>query len=567
MPSSITFLCQNCLMTQEGRYLRKYPNPLSDIAFSMPDPIFETIRKKLAAIDNEAAKTIRETDEFRCLSMEEVKKYTEKHDASDDAIEYIRGTLKLDWKWLKDRLKTLRIETDPRVADQSGMVYEGIHEFWFNQASDGTQIPWLIKDAEHNVIGRELRCRNCGRFLPVDTGKAPELCILLQGNSRAGKTSVIVATLWWLNVVALIENSGIGYEPTREQDAVSGGVAAGLNEYHRWIRTELERFNNGHKVEKTPSQQNAPGSVSVLVTIGEQPLVLTFVDMPGELFEGSSRDDGKLLDQYTHIYRNADAIWTCLQYEVLVDKDWSAERAKIMDDTGLERKNLELDRALYTAQLKELIRFLSPGQSVPEQGANRNYRRSLKDKPHAVILTKTDSLAGRLPQLERSYIFKEDTEVDENNLQEGMAISQPDENGKRYPMLKEEEFYKISSGVYRFCKQNVGMDALGMLRVLERMTDNTCFCANSAYGHPALKKGDTNVKAPHPYHVQLPLLWTLAVCDKLQIYYEVQEQGWLWFGHTRKPESHFISEADSACVNHLLKNPSVYTPHVRRRKE
>ena len=563
MPSSITFLCQNCLLSVGGRYLRKYPNPLSDIAFSMPDPIFEAIRRRLAAIDNEAAKKIREDGRFRCITMEDVKKNTEKHEESD---EHLRGTLTLDWKWLQYRLKKLGIETDPRVADQSGTVYEGVHEFWFNLASDGSQIPWLIKDARCNVIGRELRCRNCGRFLPVDTGKAPELCILLQGNSRAGKTSVIVATLWWLQVVALNDASGIGYEPTREQDAMSGGVAAGLNEYHRWIRTELERFNNGHKVEKTPSHQTAPGSVSVLVTIGGRPLVLTFVDMPGELFEGSSPDDGKLLEQYTHIYRNADAIWTCLQYEVLVDKDWSSERAKIMDDTGLERKNLELDREAYRAQLKDLVRYLSPRQVVPEQDGNRNYRRSLKDKPHAVILTKTDSLEGRLSQLERNHVFGRDTEGGKSNLQDGFVISAPDRNRERYPMLNEEEFYKISSGVYQFCRQNVGSDNRSILKVLESMTDNTCFCANSAYGHPALKKGEPGVKAPHPYHVQLPLLWTLAVCDKLQIFYEVQEQGW-WFGHTRKPESHFISEADSACVNHLLKNPSVYTPHVRRRKE
>lgn len=533
------FLCQHCMMGGNGREPREELNPLSDIAFAMPEnEVFEKIRSTVARVDRDLARQIANDDRFKCITMEDL----EKHLTVPAGARVRKGELQLSWQWLRDRARSLGLDTS-KIETQTGNVYSDTLEFRTRKGADGRQIPDYIRDKYNSPICWELRCRRCGRLLPRDTGRAPEVRILLQGNARAGKTSLIVSTLWWLYLMSKNKTkSCIDFSLPQEDEYDSKGGFAALNEYHLWFRKELEEYIRGRKVEKTPTEQNEPGSISLYVKIGDQELVLTFLDMPGEFFEKREGRKDLLMRQYTGIYAHVDAIWTCLQYEIMVDKDWSDELDTIKYQTSLDSGNLDLDREKYKARLKEIHDAMEPYD--------------IEEKPHAVILTKTDSLEGRVGNLKS--VFDRDLRKPFRNLVDGYACCRNRE-GERFPLLRENDFHNISSRVARFCEEAVLEGGENVLEELKGFSGETAYFAMSAYGRSVLEKGSRDEQEPEPYHVQLPLLWTLAVLDKLRITYDIEVGS--GFQKRIEHDAVFLTEADEECRRNLTKDDRYYHPH------
>ena len=547
MANDMMFLCQHCMTGGEGRRPRTTLNPLSDIAFAMPEnEVYEKIRKTVAAVDRDLARQIAEDKRFKCITMEDIDQFLVQDPAEREVL---RGELRLTWEWLRKRIESMGLSSS-KINGQTGYVYSDTLEFRTKKGADGSKIPDKIKDAHRTTICREQRCRNCGRMLPRDTGRAPEVRILLQGNARAGKTSIIISVLWWFYLLSQKEESGIKFALPQDDESVLS-LADEQNAYHQWFRTELEGYLGGRKVKKTPAEQREPGSVSVYVKIGDQEMVLTFLDMPGEFFEGDRNGQGLqsevdgLMDQYTMIYKNVDAIWTCLQYEIMVDKKWERDRETILELTGIERQNLALDREQYKKRLKDIRSDLKPY--------------GLKNKPHAVILTKVDSLEGRVADLKS--VFHPNYQTPSQNLVDGYAYYRKGK-ARFLPALQEFEFQKISSRVAQFCEAAVKEGGENILEELKKFSDETAYFAVSSYGRSVPKEG-RNELVPQPYHVQLPLLWTLAVLDKLRISYDVEVGS--WFRKVTEHDAVFFKDADAECETNLTKGEGYYKSHRRKK--
>ena len=152
------------------------------------------------------------------------------------------------------------------------------------------------------------------------------------------------------------------------------------------------------------------------------------------------------------------------------------------------------------------------------------------------------------------------------NLNHGLV---QDPSCKWSMALDEQEFFKYSSHVCEFLRE----EASDMTEVLECFSQYNCYFAESAYGHPAAQDNDMNPVPPMPYHIQLPLLWTLALHDYIPIKYMVLIYDplpkWLgWFdsrlenGRDGGEKFGFMSQLGEAAQNNLLRAGAEYKRHT-----
>ena len=557
--SEITFLCPSCLVMHPNTGTL---NTLADIAFSMPDDFYNEINKQLITLndkitshaqeDTTLAKVLSKDDRFKCLTMTEIRNtaYMKSELVTDNMIQ---GTLTLTKAWLVEKLQQLNIKDFDLSKMPDVALLNRPCEFHFVEASDGTMLPGWIRNSNKVVVGSERRCTKCGRLLYPDTGSAPEIRILLQGNARAAKTSCIIAAVGWLQKMS------------KEYDGIVDVIlpdrsnAANSDTYRNRIYEELDRYRNGYKVIKTEGNQAIPRIFSTLISVNGIKSVLTFVDMPGEFFEDIVNGKEELLLQYPLAYKYSHALWTCMQYEVMAFRKLNGEALRKMEEnTALTPAMLEKIQDKYKSRIND-IRVDMRDHNIPIPR-------------HAVVLTKTDALADEKPDLEDKFIFSTDPE----NLKDCVACLVDKENKTSQLILEEAALHRISSSVYQFFDDSQSDHLLpseSMCSLMKDFSDRLCYFATSAYGHPAVeKKASSAATPPQPYHPHLPLLWTLALCDRLPIRYNVTYRKRLSFLKRLFSNTQYItcgtsetitpfSKADDACKNNLLGNRRDYEYH------
>lgn len=515
MPNNYEFLCPACMMNDPDSGTL---NTLDDIAFSMPGKdmyqiIYQAINEKAAEIASEITS---KEGLFRILTVREVEEYLKAPIKNAKSWE---GRLELDGQWLKDKLTRMKISADSEKLNDFSFIAN--FEFVFEHI-EGKRIPRLVMRGR-NVVSQDVRCAKCGSLLSPFNGKGEEVRILLQGNSRAGKTSGMVAIISWLIRKKWLEKKDY-HRLVDEGDPDIDGASEEEKAERALIYRELPNYKSGIEVEKTPTRQKRPKVFSLPLNINGKKLVLTFVDMPGEFFDGSSdrRNGDALLQQYLPIYKNSHAVWTFIQYEVMCGEKFSdAEYARINNDTGMTKEQLETAVKMYKRRFGWLHEYITDIVEV-------------KLPPHAVILTKSDSIAHyqEKEKLQESFIFaKDETDVFWNAPQK--------KSGVMDCSLNEDSFQNIAALVRSFCNDFANQD---LTEYLESFSKKFCYFSMSAYGHSATPADNADhasdgsmafsdddptaesesEKLPQPYHVHLPLVWSLAMLGHLKIHYQVE---------------------------------------------
>lgn len=529
-----TFICPRCLMKNHDS---KQLNSVENIAFDMPKDIFNQMHSVLSKDCPELAKAMNaRADQVRCITEGDMAEcFLE--DRREGA--YLWGTFTLTGEWLKHNAQRLSLDEkfaedlslNPAQAgdelaklDDKTVLYTGELGFCY-EIRDGIKFPVRIRARYlEGVLSDDRRCARCGRLLSPDTGRAEELRILLQGSSRAGKTSCIIAI-----ISKLLENEDDEDAPIwaqligdkEDQDSDNKSFAQVQDSNNKWLRQEVEYYRQGFKVEKTATGGEEPAAYSLLVKINGKELVLTFVDMPGEFFDRVDENTGRtvteerLLQQYIPFYRLCDVVWTCLRYESMVNlKLTDAEWEKLAKLSGLTKAlGLASEHSRYVKRVKSLSRELE--------------NRDIEIKHHAVVLTQTDVIAS----------FHRNNEEDRKKMQQCWILSGGENPLPVYiqdgqVVIPERDLYRMCSFAreYLEAKGNTQGAAEGtnMCKLFDGFCRNTHHFGMAAYGHAAAPRPNENnslassaennkAKKPEPFNVESPLMWTLAVKGYLPI--------------------------------------------------
>lgn len=153
--------------------------------------------------------------------------------------------------------------------------------------------------------------RPCGKELYGHAGKFKEIVIGLAGTARVGKTAYLASLL------ASIMREGNGYESLGyDQDVITTLAYAGEG-WSNFKQTLLTPYVTGKKIEKTPvireTSENKEAipmfSLTFRINSSHRNFIFTFVDMPGEIYDGGDAD---FVAEQREIIRSANMIWLCI---------------------------------------------------------------------------------------------------------------------------------------------------------------------------------------------------------------------------------------------------------------
>lgn len=570
MSSELTFLCPRCIMNSVKLYQPVSLNSVEDIAFSMWDGMFNEILNNLSEIDTDLSKALDATadkNRFMCITARDIQNYLSDSVRGDTTI---KGMYTLNIGWLRENAARFNLPVPPTVDDNL-VIYRKWFEFSYTQVGELLVPKGIFVDDTHHS---DRRCAKCGRLLPPHTGLAPEIRIALQGSMLAGKTTCIIAVIDWLrrndplHQYKNIERRDYNQEEkgilwTELLDFESEDAQISSDPFMKYLYTELEHYERGTMVTKTPDAQTEPSVIPVLVKHGKESFVISFVDMPGEYYDKvtntkTARQEDILLQQYTEIFRFSDVIWTFLQYEFLEQREHSeADYRKIAAMTGAQHVQFQISSYNpFRRRLNERIeRFRSLGYKMP---------------PQAVILTKTDSIAELNPdqnladRLRRNQIV---AAIPGESTKLFQSYTPPDEAAS-VVALDERSIYMLNNNVRRFFFETNPL----LCQLLETFSDNTRYFAMSAYG---FSPDNSDVKrVPMPYNVHAPLLWSMAICGKLPIGYQAayrKKNNTLVSTITGRNHKSIgmrydvypdFEATDPACHSNLLSSNSEYQDHL-----
>lgn len=397
-------------------------------------------------------------------------------------------------------------------------------------------------------------CPHCGKIVSRAVGRAQEIVIGLLGSPRAGKTSCVTAI-----ASALYSNRYSRYGLTVE-------IFNNDNQWQR-LKHEIDEYDAGYVVTKTPEGQTEVPSYSLLVRLGQEQKglierVFTFVDMPGEFWQKGNGITDDFYKQYAGIYENIDCTWFFLNKLAVHQSDLGEDhtkdelrklmdanaqgtaelssapgdmRARIEEERRQKKRQNQIRLQRETADTSETI----GGAIAANISANLNLLRGHLEShghqmpPFSFIITKTEVLceennADEINNLGRYNLFPvENGQILQHNLagrneQEFKSVLgySPE---KRCFYIKEEEFFAKNKTLWEFVKNTNN----GMHLALEGACPRRFYISMAAYGHLAKRRDkDPNdptyefeATPPTPYHEMYPLLWTLAITGALHIHH------------------------------------------------
>ena len=438
----------------------------------------------------------------------------------------VSGRFSLPLSWLLDEyaranrldVNSIRAYLDPEEYYQE--VYSGYMKVTY-VVVDEQRVLTRLQDENNDpftIDGVKLGFRRCcpkGHLLSPAVGKAKEYVVALAGSPRAGKTSCLIAITRAL------------------RDKLYPGMS--LDSFYddpQWekIVKEIGKYKEGLPPDKT-GLTDRDLNYSILVKVGNAKRVLTFVDMPGELWQADGTGfSTQFYTDYAGIYENLDCIWFFISkwtaYGSAATNLMEDNLKKVEDLTAETKKQVEEgDAANLNANLSNLREQLNAsGMPIP---------------PIAVILTKGDvpitpedwqhaKKFGLFPTADGALATPAD--VKGVNSQELQKLFLCAGSGKA-ALLDEHEYWLRSKWVREFFRT---VNGSSLSEAIEENCEKRTYISMAAYGHYAPKE-DSDLKPipPTPYHEMLPLLWTFAILGALPVKHRCE-----WYRHPLlgKPE-------------------------------
>lgn len=518
-------------------------------------------------------------------------------------VQDYEGDMVITYDWMKK--KSRRVWAYRRKANQTFLpfpedvfpghdeeIYRGRYRLHYHDV-EGILVPQDLefvcnyKDNQPQVSGTLRRCA-CGRPLSRYTGTGKEIVIALQGSSRAGKTTAMISSEYLLSEQNIQRDSPISIESYIESPDPNDAPLV-------WVSQQHERYKMGQTVDKTQKITETKHLIySFRLKVNGKDHVLTMVDMAGEIFDEEARQlNQRLISEYRNVYKICNAVWTFVPYQTLLKKDekfdWpflmrhrtyyiaQGDKAAKVYQTELEtwKEVVTKGKGTYPSYqefLKEippenpgdallnkyicvhearLLQELGETEEVLRNATGELFKNRLekltrfwdsdKRPPHAVILTKSDSIASLFLNSDEErqatdwYIYE-----DRNIRPSDSVLNYPRDDSKSHSFrldgadhilirtgpnevaVDEEVLNRICRNVRKFCtmrnehfRQNFA--------ALNR--EQTCEFAQSAYGGRPINPKYTQEKAglrycpPKPYNVLVPLLWTMVAANVLPVSY------------------------------------------------
>lgn len=379
----------------------------------------------------------------------------------------------------------------------------------FNYMTDEHDDPFT--DDIMVMHGFQRTCPHCGYHVSRAVGRAEEVVIALAGSPRSGKSSCLVSIASAL-AAGRYASLGLSLES--------------LNHDTTWedLKAEIEWFDKGYRVDKTPVNLRAVPSYSFLVEYSNRKRVLTFVDMPGEFWQTGSGFSPEFFKQYAGIYCNIDCIWFFVSKMTAYSIDLGDGSEEWQKD--LIRKSSEKSDSIKNSSASNLNANLC---SLREHLSAYN----LQIPPVAVILSKAEmELSGDDVQNCETYgLFpvKDNALITDDivahNMQEMGKMIKPKAGKTTARIFNELDFFYRANQIREFFRAvNPAFSS-----AIENNCPHRTYISMSAYGHPAAARPDktdpTDLYAgqfeillpPTPYHEMLPLIWTMAIMGAMEI--------------------------------------------------
>ena len=611
--SEYTYLCPCC--NTPSRKLKR----ISEIGFSLRDPFYDDILNKVAVSPKDTSqinaqqwsdviKFLRNDNRFKHLSHQDIKAL---FPGKPVGVTAYAGEMVVTWKWFRekaqkawdkreisDKNKAVNIPED--LFQDNDVLHRDTYELQYHDVN-GCLVPRSMErladgDTDTTQYSSKLRRCSCGRELSRATGTAEELIVVMQGSSRAGKSTTMVAMEYLLNQDQLADAESPIYFESNLHDIQSYEKAL------EWLKEQHDRYGKGLNVEKTKKESKFEELLfSFRLHVNGHVYVLTLVDMAGEIFDGQEADlSQEWIQNYLYIYRNCHAIWTSVPYQTLasIELDWDLlvhHRNAYQENEKKSTAELEQwqqecmpngdfpsfdafmqeipqdpqKEPYHSQKLLEKYRPVHEARMLAELGETKaalaraelsRYRARMSEiqnnlggwqPPHAVLLTKTDCL-GTLFHLDQNmldqlYIYPSDPthsdavltasmgQQDRRSIQRGaIPISHKHLSRRNLKYQQDQDdvaLHQLSNGgaalseefINRACRNvreffNI-VDPLQLDMFTNLCPGRTSFFALSAYGGPAGNENSPTKRNLTPYHVTLPLLWTLALTGPLPVSY------------------------------------------------
>ncbi len=310
-------------------------------------------------------------------------------------------------------------------------------------------------------------CPNCGEPFYMDVGQYEERVIVMLGSSRVGKTAYLAA---------LVEKLMPMFGTSEFEDKIVI-INSKDRKFEDFKKNILNAYRRNEKVIKTDMTAETVPLFSLKIKIEEPKkyVILTFVDLPGEVFVPRSEEEylageasGKFLINHRKICESADIFWFCL--------------APVQIDGRLEYKNesasdkVELDMDMILTNIESMIKLIG--------------RKKKEIPPTAVLVTMSDVIA-------------EEEQLYSSTFNEGLYLNMPAGTGE--VQFKQDSFTGLAKNVKRYLtSQNVK----NIIPRIREMFHEKNFFSVAAYGID-IEEGINRDKKP--YGIMLPFIWTLAV--------------------------------------------------------
>lgn len=316
-------------------------------------------------------------------------------------------------------------------------------------------------------------CPECCGRLSFWSGRFKEICLAVLGGPRVSKTTTLTAC-----ANAFMENGGykgITWQGSRTDP-----------EYRSFEDLYLKKYRRCAPIGATEITGNIP-RISFCVHVRDPKtnilagrLVLTFVDLPGELNgEGGIKDE--LYARYIQYFKNVDYLWYCTDPGELLQLHETAAKSEKVRELGYESDKRALTLEEISSNMSTIsYMFKSAGKSIPV----------------VYILGKTDS---SLISPNENYAFHLYTDKKDP---EYLIAEQPFE----VAFFNEES---LRYRGYMFSKNSE------LVNQFEQNFPEHCYVALSAYGFDPKGGGDHNTL--RPFNVEVPFMWMLALEGCIQI--------------------------------------------------
>ncbi len=351
---------------------------------------------------------------------------------------------------------------------------------------------WVIymdrkKDKEGHMV-----CPECGDPFIKNAGRYEERIIVMLGSSRVGKTSYLAA---------LVEALDPEYGQLRYREVTKGDT--GGEKYTSFKKKILEPYRNGEKAIKTEVKKEVVPLFSLEVSVNGKTVILTFVDLPGEVFAPRSEEEkrrgevkGEFIMNDRNICESANLFWFCID-PVQIDQRLHQYNEKA---TGEDKVVQDIN-----------LLFTNVGRILDVMGKGK------RDLPVAVIITKSDLI----PREANLYFRSRELEPECMRPDGSFAV---------------DRFQNVAANVVKYLQSE---NIKNVTSKLNHMFTRKNYFAVAAYGVTVEESSEKINKAPSG--IFLPFLWSLAVLGYIPpTQYQVSEEPSGWFNRKSKLKEAYV---------------------------